>query len=166
MAVVAAIIGFLSTALVTSFSRSRVDLDQSVNLLTSTIRIAQTKAIASAVYNGYNPCGYGIHYVDKLRLAIYVGPNASSTTCATMNKNYNSTRDSILLYQSFTNSKIEIKNTFSDIFFLPPDPKTYLNNDSSLSQAPISIQIGLIGTNCPTSCKTVYVYPSGQIDTQ
>ncbi len=166
MAVVAAIIGFLSTALVTSFSRSRIDLDQSVNLIASTIRIAQTKAIASTVYNAYNPCGYGIHYIDTRRIAIYVGPNASTTSCSTMNKNYSSARDSIVLYQTLTDTRTEIKAAFSDIFFLPPDPKTYLNNDASLGQAPIGIQIGIIGTACPTNCKTVYVYPSGQIDTQ
>lgn len=64
MSVVAAIIGFLSTALIINFSRTRIDIDQSANLIMAAVREAQTKAVSSTLYAGYNPCGYGLHYVS------------------------------------------------------------------------------------------------------
>lgn len=164
MAVVATIIGILSTSIITSFSRNRIDIDQNSNLLMSTLRDAQTRAIASRVYSGYNPCGYGIHYISSTQIAIYVGPDANTTDCSSINKNYSAGEDTLILYQSFGDSRIHIKSSFDDIFFQPPDPKTYINNDSSLNQAPASIQVGVIGTACPQDCKTIYIYPSGKIE--
>ena len=167
--VVAAIIGFLSTALITNFSRTRIDVDQSANLVMATIREAQSKAVSSTVYNNYNPCGYGIYYDSATKkLAIYIGPSAASpTNCITINKNYDSTRDTILPSLNFSDLKVEIKNIVSfNIFFLPPDPKTYLNDNSSLSGSPITIQVGPIGGTCPTNRRTISVYPSGKIEAQ
>lgn len=166
MAVVATIIGIMSTAIIISFARNRIDIDQSANLIMSALRNAQTKAVASSVYKGFNPCGYGFHYVSPTSFAIYVGPNAASTTCPTINKNYQPNEDSILQTQNFIDSRVEFKAVFNDIYFQPPDPKTYLNNDATLNQAPIGILIGITGTACPTNCRTIYVYPSGQIETQ
>jgi type II secretory pathway pseudopilin PulG len=166
MAVVAAIIGFLSTTLIINFSRTRIDIDQSANLVMSTIRQAQTKAVASATFNGYNPCGYGVHYVSPTQIAIYAGPNATTTDCSGINKNYQIVEDTIIQTQSFTDSEIQFTGGFDDIFFQPPDPKTFLNDNASLNQAPIGIQVGPTGGACPTNCKTIYVYPSGKIESQ
>ena len=166
--VVGAIIAFLSTTLILNFSRTKINIEQGANLVMATIREAQSKTVSSTVYNGYNPCGYGIHYISSTQFIIYVGPNAAtaSPNCTTMDKRYNSTRDSILLTQTFTDLRTEIKSSFNDIFFLPPDPKTYLNNNASLSGSPINIQIGIIGTACPQDCRTISVYPSGKIESQ
>ena len=166
MAVVATIIGIMSTAIIIAFARNRVDIDQSANLVMSAIRNAQTKAVASTIFNGFNPCGYGFHYVSPTSFAIYVGPDAATTTCSTINKNYQSNEDAILQIQNFIDGRVEFKSAFNDIYFQPPDPKTYLNNDATLNQAPIGILIGIVGTNCPTNCRTIYVYPSGEIETQ
>jgi prepilin-type N-terminal cleavage/methylation domain-containing protein len=167
MAVVAAIIGFLGTLIIINFSRSRIDVVQGANLTLSTIRAAQTKAIASTAYGGHSVCGYGIHYdAGTQKITTYVGPNSSTSNCSTINTNYQSSEDTILSYQTFTDSRIEVKSAFNDIFFVPPDPKTYLNNNASLNQSPITIQIGVTGTTCPTNCKTIYVYPSGKIEAQ
>lgn len=166
MAVVATIIGILSTSLIISFARNRIDIDQSANLVMGAIREAQTKAVASSVFGGTNPCGYGFHYVSPTSFAIYVGPSAATTTCGTINRNYQSNEDTIQRTQSFIDGRIEFKAVFNDIYFQPPDPKTYLNNDASLNQPPTAISIGVVGTACPTNCRTVYVYPSGKIETQ
>ncbi len=167
MAVVAGIIGFLSTALIIDFSRTRIDVDQSASLVMATVREAQTRAVSSTVYGGYNPCGYGVHYVSPTQLAIYIGPDASTVDCPSIaNKNYQPGQDVLLAHQSFSDPKIQFISPFNDIFFLPPDPKTYLNNDASLNQSPIGIQIGAIGGTCPANCRTIFVYPSGKIESQ
>jgi len=167
MLVVGAIIAFVSVLLILNFSRARLDVDQNANLVMATIREAQSKTVSSAVYNGYNPCGYGAHYISPTQFAIYVGPNAASPTdCTTINKNYSAGEDTIIETQTFTDSRIGIKSPFNDIFFLPPDPKTYLNNNYSLNQSPITIQIGPIGEACSSNCRTVSVYPSGKIESQ
>ncbi|MBP9822186.1 MAG: type II secretion system protein [Candidatus Pacebacteria bacterium] len=166
--VVMVIISFLSIAMINNFSRTKIDIDQTANLIMATIRQAQTKTVSSNLYNNYNPCGYGVHYVDPTSIVVYVGPDASTATpnCTDMNKNYNPNRDSVLLTQTIKDSQVQLQNSFSDIFFLPPDPKTYLNNDASLNQAPISIQVGPIGRACTGNCRTIYVYSSGKIESQ
>ncbi len=168
MLVVLGVIAFLSFSLIGSFSRTRIDTDQTSNLIMATIREAQTRSVSSSTYSSYSPCGYGIHYVNSTNIIIYVGPNAAtaSPSCSSMDKRYNASRDSILRTQTITDSKVEILSSFSDIFFLPPDPKTYLNNSSSLGQAPIGIQVGPPGESCSSNCRTVYVYPSGKIESQ
>lgn len=167
MAIVAGIIGFLSTALIINFSRTRIDVDQSANLIMAIVREAQTRAVSSTIYAGYNPCGYGIHYISPTQLAIYIGQDASTVDCPNIaNKNYLAGRDVLLGAQSFSDPKIQFTGAFNDIFFLPPDPKTYLNNNSSLNQSPISIQVGPIGGTCPANCRTISIYPSGKIEAQ
>lgn len=165
MAVVAAIIGLLSTVIIINFSRSRIDLTQSTTLVTATIRQAQSEAISSAQFGGSSPCGYGVHYIDATHYAIYVGPSAASTDCQNIDRNYQAGQDTLLQTQSFVDTRIQFMSSFNDIYFEPPDPKTYLNNSAALNQAPISITLGVQGTTCPTNCKTINVYPSGKIET-
>ena len=164
MLVVAGIIAILSSSIIVSFSRSRVDVRQATSVTKSTIRAAQAKAVSSTTYNGYNPCGYGVTQISSTQIAIYVGPNAATTDCSTINKNYALGQDTIISYQNFQDTHIEFKNTFADVFFLPPDPKTYLNNDATLSNTPLEMQVGVVGTACPTNCRSVFIYPSGKIE--
>ncbi|HWA64548.1 MAG TPA: prepilin-type N-terminal cleavage/methylation domain-containing protein [Candidatus Paceibacterota bacterium] len=166
MVVVIAIVSIISTALLSNFSRSRVDLTTGANLVAAAIRNAQSNAIASVKYNNYNPCGYGFHYIDASHFSIYAGPNAATATCASTNKNYSASEDSLLGSQTFTDSRIQFAGSFSDIYFEPPDPKTYLNNVFSLSQSPLTITVQKSGGTCPADCKTINVYPSGKIEIQ
>ncbi|HZZ99216.1 MAG TPA: prepilin-type N-terminal cleavage/methylation domain-containing protein [Candidatus Paceibacterota bacterium] len=166
MMVVVAIMGILGVALITNFSRSRVDLTISVNELKSSIRQAQNEAISSKKFGGYNPCGYGIHYVDSTHYAIYVGPDSADNDCSSIDHNYSSSEDSLLETKSFTNPSVQFVGTFKDVFFVPPDPKTYLNDDADLSQAPVTMTIGTASSCSAGSCSSVYVYPSGNVDTQ
>ena len=164
--VVAGIIGFMSTSIIVNFSHKRIRLEESYGFLISQIRIAQSDAVSSAKYNNYNPCGYGIHYIDSTHFTLYAGPNATTSNCQSINRNYSSLEDTLLKIQTFQDARIQFMSGFQDIFFEPPDPKTYLNNDASLNQAPQAITIGVTGTTCPTNCKTIYIYPSGKIDVQ
>jgi prepilin-type N-terminal cleavage/methylation domain-containing protein len=161
--VVIAIVGFLSTTLIINFSRTRIDLNQSVNIVISTIRNAEDKAIASTIFNGYHPCGYGIHYINSNEYAIYVGPSAAIQNCSLLNKNYNPNKFTLLKSEKFNDTRVSFIAPFSDVFFEPPDPKTYINDDSSLNQPPLNIIIGK--GSCPDNCQNIYVYPSGKIET-
>ncbi len=166
---VAGIIAFVSTIILVNFPRTRVDLSQGANQIISDLRIAQTYAVSSEHYNNYVPCGYGFHYVDSTHFAIYVGPDASTTDCSSINKNYQSGEDIIIRTDAFQNTQIRFVTSFSDIFFVPPDPKTYLNNNPLLNQAPIAITISKVnGGSCNVSdnCKNINVYSSGKIEAQ
>ena len=163
--VVAAITGIISTFMIINFQRNRVDLRLSYDEFVSNIRSTQNRAAASTRFDSGNGlkirCGYGIRYINGTSYGIYAGPDSSSTDCSSLNRNYDGA-DSLVSTKVFTDAKVEFKSSFNDIFFEPPDPKTYLNNNSSagLSQ---TITIGKIVGTCPADCKTINVYTSGKI---
>jgi len=165
--VVAAITGFISVFMLINFQRSRIDLTLTTNEMIGSLRVVQNKASASARYDSGAGqkirCGYGIHYISPSSYALYTGPDASLVDCSTLNRNYDGA-DTIISTKVFTESRVEFKSSFNDIFFEPPDPKTYLNNNSSLALPPQAITIGKIGGVCPADCKTIYVYTSGKIE--
>lgn len=165
--VVAAITGFISTFLLLNFQRSRIDLTLTSNEMIGSLRSTQNKALASARYDSGTGqkirCGYGVHYTSPSSYSVYAGPDASSIDCTTLNRNFDG-EDVIISTKVFTESRVEFKSSFNDIFFEPPDPKTYLNNNSSLNLPPQAITIGKIGGTCPQDCKTIYVYTSGKIE--
>lgn len=164
--VVSAVIIILTTVLLTMLARSRVDLTQGVNMVTGTVRLAQEKTLASTKYNASILCGYGVHYIDSSHWGSYAGPVASLVVCSAINRNYGPPEDILLDSQTFTDRRIEFVAPFSDVFFEPPDPKTYLNNSAALNQPPLAIQIRIVGGTCPQDCKTINVYPSGKIEAQ
>ena len=84
--------------------------------------------------------------------------------CSTSNKNYQSGNDYSYQQVKIIEKNVEFKNSFNDVFFVPPDPKTYINNSFSLSASPLAISIGFKGLSCPAYCKTISVFPSGKID--
>ncbi len=163
--VVAAITAVISTFMLLSFERTRIDLNQSSSVVIADLRVAQSKALASTKYDsGSGPkirCGYGVHYVDLTSYSIYTGPDASSNNCPSFNRNLDGT-DTTIRTKNFGDSKIEFKNIFSDIFWEPPYPYTYINN-SSVS-ASIIITIGKKGGTCPEDCQTINVSTSGKIE--
>ncbi len=164
--VVAALIGFLSTLLLINFSRTRVNLTESMNAFGGDIRDAQSRTVSSTKFAGYIPCGYGITYIDSTHYALYAGPNAATTTCSTINRNYSSGQDSIVYTKAIADSRLQFQNSFTDIFFEPPDPKTYINNNASLASSPQNIVITKIGGACPGDCQTIRIHTSGKIEIQ
>ncbi len=163
--VVAAITGVISTFMLLSFERTRVDLNQSSNVVIADLRATQSKALASTKYDSGSGlkirCGYGVHYINLTSYSIYAGPDASSNNCPSLNRNLDGT-DTTVTTKNFGDAKVEFKDTFSDIFWEPPYPYTYINN-SSIS-ATINITIGKKGGVCPQDCKTINVSTSGKIE--
>lgn len=162
--VVAAIAGFMATTIIINFSRARLDLAETAGILVSDIRNAQLQAASSVKYGGVLRCGYGIRYIDTVSYAVYVGPSTASTDCTVQNRNFGA-EDTIISTKNFLDTRVEFKNSFNDIFFEPPDPKTYLNNNAALGLSQ-TITIGKINGACPSNCKTITVYTSGKIDIQ
>ena len=165
LAVVAGITGFIASFVIINFSRGRLDLNETTNILVSDIRAAQTEAVSSVKYGGAIRCGYGIRYISLTSYAIYAGPDAAPpTSCAAQNRNFGA-EDTDVSTKNFIDSRAEFKNSFNDVFFEPPDPKTYLNNNSALGLSQI-ITIGKKGGTCPQACKTITIHTSGKIDVQ
>jgi len=163
--VVAAITGIISTFMILNFQRSRIDLNESGGVLMADLRAAQSKALASTKYNSGSGlkirCGYGVHYINPTSYSIYTGPDASSNTCSSLNRNLDG-GDITVVTKTFSNEKVEFKAVFSDIFWEPPNPDTYINNSSA--PASINITIGKRGGICPADCKTINVSTSGKIE--
>ena len=163
--VVAAITGIISTLMLTSFQRTRLDLNESSSVFMADLRSVQSKAIASTKFDSGSGlkirCGYGIHYINLTSYSIYTGPDAGSSNCKSLNRNLD-VADTTVKVKGFGNDKVEFKGAFSDIFWEPPHPYTYLNN-SSVS-ASINITIGKKGGVCPGDCKIINVSTSGKIE--
>ncbi len=170
--IVAGITGFVTTFLLLNFSRSRINLNEEANTFMSNIRIAQTRTVSSARFNGSLRCGYGIRYINNQSYAVYVGESASAFNCSGQNKDYNPTggpdNDANIETVNFANPKIEFKTVFRAVYFEPPDPKTFIiDSGGTVHNEPnytLPITIGKIGGNCPADCKTINVSTSGKIE--
>jgi len=171
--IIAGITGFITTSLLISFSRTRINFNQEVNVFTSKFRIAQTKTTSSTLFNGSIRCGYGVRYINNQSYAIYTGENASILDCAAQNKDYNPVgvnpdydRDIEII--NFGDLRLEFKTSFKSIYFEPPDPKTSIIDSSGIvhgeANYSLGITIGKIGGTCPQDCKTVTVFTSGKIE--
>ncbi len=166
--VVATITGVISTFMIINFQRTRLNLNETGNVLIEDIRATQAKANSSARFNDGGGagsvirCGYGIHYEGITSYSLYIGPNASVQNCASENRNLDANDFKIIPAKNIADSRVEFKVAFPDIFFEPPGPITYLNN-SSVS-ASINITIGKKGGICPQDCKTIDVSTYGKIE--
>ena len=163
--VVAAITGVITTMMVLNFQRTRIDLSENKSIIISDLRSAQRKALASTKYDSdlglKIRCGYGVHYISPTSYSIYTGPDASSTNCKSLNRNLDEA-DATVATKIFGSPNVEFKASFSDIFWEPPFPFTYINNSSA--SASITITIGKKGGTCPNDCKTINVSTSGKIE--
>jgi prepilin-type N-terminal cleavage/methylation domain-containing protein len=165
---VAAIITTLSVALVFNFRPNRNDItsrNQSTSSIESDIRRTQTMVLSGARYNNEITCGYGLHYIDQQTYIIYAKLPPGGACSALGGYNYQA-GDVVVETRKILSSNLEMRLAFEDIFFAPPDPKTYVNDSDDLSAAPSSFTIqGKGQTNCvnPT-CSYVKVYTSGKVD--
>ncbi len=164
MLVVVALVGIFSTLLLLNlrgFSTNTIVLERTALVVISDIRRAQSLSIAGVSFQGSPVCGYGIHYIDANTYLIYAG---GENICSSSNKNYQSGNDLSYQQVKVAEKNVEFKSSFQDLFFVPPDPKTYIDNSFSLSASPLTISIGFKGYSCPAYCKTISVFPSGKID--
>lgn len=172
LVVVVAIMATLSTVLFFNFrsaSTGKTARNQVTSLIQSDIRRAQTMTTSSTQFNGAIVCGFGIHYVSATSYIIYAGAvGGSPLNCTNADKNYNAAglgADSIVQTITLQNPKFNIKSSFLDIFFEPPDPKTYINRNSALNASPTIISVGVIGQACGGgNCTNLTVKTSGAID--
>ena len=149
--------------LIQNFSRTRVDLNQTVLTVTDAVRQAQSNALSGMVFAGKYRCGYGIHF-EASGYFIYAGPDSASVDCSTQNRNYDGA-DAVVQEGLLVNNSLEITGA-QDIFFEPPNPVTYINNTSAAGTF-VNITIMRKGASCPSSdCRTIYVSTSGQIQAQ
>jgi prepilin-type N-terminal cleavage/methylation domain-containing protein len=162
--VVAAITGVISTFMLLSFQRTRVDLVTNGSIIVADLRATQSKALASTKYDSGSGlkirCGYGVHYISLTSYSIYTGPDASTNDCKSLNRNLDAA-DTTVAVKTLGDANVEFKAVFSDIFWEPPYLYTYINNSSS--SASINITIGKKGGVCPQDCKTINVSTSGKI---
>ena len=164
MLVVVVLVGIFSAILITNLrgtSTNAIILERAALGVISNIRRAQSLSIAGVAYQSSPVCGYGIHYTDNETYLIYAG---RENICSTSNKNYQSGNDLSYQQVKITEKNVEFKSSFDDVFFVPPDPKTYIDNSFSLSASPLTIRMGFKGFSCPAYCKTISVFPSGKID--
>ena len=171
MLVVSAIVGILSAMLLINFrsiSSSKNVVERNAFLVVSQIREAQTLSVTTTSYNEEIACGYGIRYNSTPgfgTISIYFTPKPVATDCDAENKNYESGKDTMIKTLSFPDKNIVVKQAFKDIFFVPPDPKTYIDDSFSYGSFE-EIIVGSKDKDCAIApgCKTVKVYSSGQID--
>lgn len=164
-----AIIATFSVVLFLNFRsspRNRVARNQTASVIVSDVRRAQFMATAGNRHLGNIVCGYGVRYINNVSYSIYAKAVPVSGSCSSLStRNYQS-GDLTVETKILNNVNMEIRSVFSNIFFEPPDPKTYINNNSALTGPATVISIQLKGqANCNgQSCAQITVYPSGQID--
>ena len=167
--VISAIIATFSVVLILNFRSSpktRVARNQVAAIIVSDIRRVQSMAVAGNRYQGNVVCGYGIEYVSNVSYRLYAKPVPAAGPCSSVSTRNYQAGDLIVETKNLTNSNMEIRSSFSDVFFEPPDPKTYINNNPALNGPTTVISIQLKGqTNCAQqSCTQITIYPSGQIN--
>lgn len=163
--VVASITVLVSVFMISNFPRTRLNIIESVNAMVADIRQAQTRSVTSTQYNSTIRCGYGIYYINSDTYGYFVGPNATTSVCAGYNRYGIDGASTVIKTNRLFDQKLEIKESFRDIFFEPPTPKIYFNNVYS----PIDkekIIIGEAGSTCDSvKCRTICVYASGKVET-
>lgn len=120
-------------------------------------------------YKGNLVCGYGVHYVDSNTYLIYAkGVPIASPCSAVITRNYDPGTDFTVNTKKVFGTNTLMDGSFKDVFFEPPDPKIYINNDSALTVAPTSITIKLRNqvVCLAGQCVSVVIYSSGQLDLQ
>lgn len=167
--VVAGIIATLSVALVLNFrlgARTATARFQVASAIVSDIRKMQSRALAGRTYDGTIVCGYGVRYSSASSYDLYAKPVPGVGSCASLVTYNYQAGDIIVETRKLVSTQMEIRSSFQNIFFLPPDPKVYVNNVALPTSAMTTITIQLVGQqNCAQgTCTKIEVYNSGQID--
>jgi len=167
--IVSAIIATLSVVFILNFrlsAKNKTARLQVASIIVSDLRQAESMSISGSRYQGNIACGFGVHYVDSATYLIYAKSVPMDQPCASLATRNYTDGDPIVAAKKVFNPGVEIRSHFNDIFFEPPDPKIYIDNDSSLTHAPEQIIIQLLGqADCVSQpCTTIQVYTSGELD--
>jgi hypothetical protein len=122
--------------------------------------------LSGARYNNNITCGYGLHYIDQQSYVLYAKlPPGGGPCSGLVTYNYQA-GDAIVETKKIFSANLEMRSAFDDIFFVPPNPTTFVNNSADLTAPPSTFTIQSRGqANCvnPT-CSYVKVYTSGKVD--
>ncbi|MCC6405270.1 MAG: prepilin-type N-terminal cleavage/methylation domain-containing protein [Candidatus Yanofskybacteria bacterium] len=163
--VVASITVFITGLLVINFSRTRVDLNQTVLTIQDAIREAQAQALAGSLVRGTYRCGYGIHFAAT-GYTLYAGPESAAVDCTGAPRVFDAAASTVLRQVVLASNVLEIVPPLPDIYFEPPNPTTYLNGVSNPG-ASTTVVVRRKGAHCPSpDCRTVSVSSSGRIQLQ
>lgn len=171
MLIVMAIVALISGALILNFresSRTKNTLQRGSLFIASSVRQAQVMSSASTKFSGQTPCGYGFHYDSSQAMPIIFFRQKTGQNCS-QSRLFNPSIDIEHSKARMPDSILEIKAPiFKDIYFQPPDPKTYINNVDPYDPSAVETQllIGFKDRPCSSSpgCKKVTVYPTGRIE--
>jgi len=167
--VVSAIIATFSVVLILNFRaspKSETAREQTASLVLSNIRRVQSMALAGTRYQGNLTCGFGVHYLNSTAYFIYGKTMPISGLCSSVTTRNYQAGDIIVETIILSNSNMQFRSSFNDIFFEPPDPKTFINNNSALTAPHATLTIQLKGqASCAQgSCTDIEVHTSGQIN--
>ena len=159
------IIGILSAVILLNYRVGQVEaqLTRAAAAFETEIRKAQNLAISSPEFGGTIPCGYGIYYTDNRNFSIYAGQLGGAPNCNASNHNFQSGTDSVYQNLKIIEQGVIFKNSFSDIFFEPPDPATYINNSKAVG---VSTTVELCLETDLTKCRNLTIDTAGRISIQ
>jgi len=163
MLIVVAITAMLSSLLII-YSRTgeyQIVLFREQSKLASAIFRAKTLSVAT--FGGVEaPCGYGVHLDQSGSYFIYRIFPQGGEDCSTVAKKYVDGQSEKFESDFSLPSTIGFVNfDVSDIFFMPPNPDTYIFSNASAADAKIILSITETG-----SLSTVTVTRAGQITAQ
>lgn len=157
--VVAFIIGVLSTVILINYrtGQNEAILTRAASAFESDLRKTQNLALAST---GEVQCGFGLHYLDNKNYLIYAGHLGGAPQCKTSVHNFQTGVDTIYQGIKIIEAGLIFKNSFSDIFYEPPNPDIYINENKSLGTSQL-IEICL--ETDLTKCRSLTVDTAGRI---
>lgn len=147
MLVVVAIVAVLSGAIVTSSfaGQKRYDLARAAQQMSADLRRAQNLALAGKMQAGVSPTGYGIYTNGNSYVLFY-----------NLNPNKEHHGASVDMETIALPTNVSLAPTGASVYFVPPDPTTYINGASAGS-------LTFTLTNA-TYSKNITVYASGRIE--
>jgi len=172
--VVTTIIVILSTLMVFNFRSSSTNTTsrhQVASVIVADIRELQARALAGISATGTIVCGYGIHFVNSQSYLTFTRQPDPVLCSKTDDRKFGAGNDQVLDTKIVGNPNFAIQTTSgwdnSDIYFEPPDPTTYINNEKTVAgNIEPSETILIVRSNDPSdlSSSTITVYASGKID--
>lgn len=163
MLIVVAITAMLSSLLII-YNRTgeyQIVLFREQSKLASAIFRAKTLSVAT-FGNSEAPCGYGVHFDPGGSYFIYRIIPRGGEDCSAVPKKYVDGQSEKFESDFSLPSTISFVNLdVSDIFFMPPNPDTYIFNNASAGDAEIVLEITQTGSQ-----STVTVTQAGQITAQ
>jgi len=149
--VVIFIIGLISSSVLVSYfnGNNQYSLTQATQILAANIRQVQNKAL-SGQQQGVSPYGFGVKIVSATQYVIFLNP-----TSAPSNDYVEGSSQIVETISLPTGTVVSPIN--QRIFYIPPDPTTYLNNSAGAGSITLTITAGPL-------TKNVVAYSNGKIE--